>query len=249
MADDRDRIRSRSVQEERVVRPDGHDGNTMADGTTVRESRAYVADGGAVAAPGVNQGIGETAQIVPERHMLDWGSIWGGLLTGIAVFLVLELLAYAIGLLTTTSGGSVSASGAAPWVAGILSLVGFFVAGWVAGASARRRSNGSGLMNGLMVWALGVGLILAFSLLGLGSVFGALGNALGGILASGGTVGGTTTINGRQVAATSQAIALGAFFWLVLTAICAVVGGWLGSVGGSNDRLTMRLPGRLVDHQ
>ena len=54
-------MRSRSVQEERVVRPDGRDGNTMADGTTVRESRAYVADGGAVAAPGVNQGIGETA--------------------------------------------------------------------------------------------------------------------------------------------------------------------------------------------
>ena len=249
MADDRERMRSRSVQEERVVRPDGADGNNnMADGTTIRESRAYVPDGGVVAAPAMNAGIGETAQIVPERRMLSWGAIWGGLLTGIAVFLVLELLAYAIGLLTMDSGGTVSPSGAAPWVTGILGLVGFFVGGWVAGAAARTRSVGSGLMNGLMVWSLGTGLILAFSLLGLGSVFGALGNALGGILASGGTVGGTATINGRQIAATSQLIALGAFVWLVLSAICAVIGGWLGSVGGANDRLMMRLPGRLVEH-
>lgn len=249
MADDR--IRSRNMQQERtVVEPDGHDGVTRPDGTLVREDqRAYIPDGGVVAAPGVNASIGETAEIVPERRMLDWGGVWGGLLTGIAVFLVLELLAYAIGLLTMNNGGSVAPSGAAPWVTGILGLVGFFVGGWVAEAAARRRSVGSGLLNGLMVWSLGTGLILAFSLLGLGSVFGALGNALGGILASGGTVGGTATINGRQIAATSQLIALGAFVWLVLSAICAVIGGWLGSAGGSNDRLTMRLPGRLVEHR
>ena len=239
MADDR--IRSRSVQQERtVVEPDGHDGTTMAEGAPVRDQRAYVPDGGMVAGPALNQGIGETAQIIPERRILSWGAIWGGLLTGLAVFLILEFLLYAIGVMTTTSGGAVTASGAAPWITGILGLVGFFVGGWVAEVSARTRTAGTGLLNGLMVWSLGVGLIVAISLLGLGSVFATLGSASGGLLGSG---------SARQATAMSQAISWGVFVWLILAAICAMIGGWLGSLGGANDRLTMRLPGRLVDHQ
>lgn len=205
---------------------------------------AYVADGGAVAAPGVNTGIGETAQVVPDRHMLSWGAIWGGLLTGLAVFLILEFLLYATGVMTTTNGGTVTASGAAAWITGILSLAGFLVGGYVAGISARTRTSGTGLLNGLMVWSLGVVLIVAFSLFGLGSVFATLGSASGGLLGSGSTLN-----NARQATAMSQAISWGVFVWLILAAICAVIGGWLGSLGGSNDRLMMRLPGRLVEHR
>jgi len=245
MADDR--IRSRSVQQERtVVQPDGHDGNTVADGTVVRDNtNAYIPDGGAVAAPAVNAGIGETAQVIPERRILSWGAIWGGLLTGLAVFLILEFLLYAAGAMTTTSGGTITASGAAPWITGILGLFGFFVGGWVAEISARTRTAGTGVMNGLMVWSLGVGLIVAFSLLGLGSFFTTLGSASGGLLGSGSTVIGSA----RQATAMSQAISWGVFVWLILAAICAIIGGWLGSLGGANDRLTMRLPGRLVEHR
>lgn len=246
MADDR--IRSRDVQQERTVaQPDGHDGNTMADGTVVRDtSNAYVPDDDAVAASAVNAGIGgETAQVVPERHLLHWGAIWGGLLTGLAVFLILEFLLYATGAMTTTSGGTVTASGAAPWITGILGLAGFFVGGWVAEVSARTRSAGSGLLNGLMVWSLGVGLIVAFSLLGLGSFFTTIGSASGGLLAS----SGANITSARQVSAMSQAISWGVFVWLILAAVVALIGGWLGSIGGSSDRLMLRLPGRLVEHR
>lgn len=232
------------------MQPDGVDGSTRADGTVMREdAQAYVADGGVVTSPGVNQGIGETAQIVPDRRLLDWGSIWGGLLTGVAVFLILQFLLYGAGAMTTTSNGSVTASGAAPWITGILALASFLVAGWVAGVAGRRRGVDSGLMNGLMVWSLGVGLIVAFTLFGLGSGIGALGNALGGVLANGNAINGSLTINGRQVVATSQNVAWGAFVFLILSAICAVIGGWLGAMSGANDRLTMRLPGRLVEHR
>ena len=56
-----------------------------------------------------------------------WGPVWAGLLTTLGVFLVLELLAYGIGLLTVTnSDGSVSASGASPWITGVLGLIAFF---------------------------------------------------------------------------------------------------------------------------
>ncbi|HEU4782989.1 MAG TPA: hypothetical protein VFS83_06605 [Ktedonobacterales bacterium] len=210
---------------------DVHDGRTHAD-----EPVEAVQPGG----PGV--GVRDrdpavpVAEVAAPRDSVRWGPVWAGLFTALTVFLVLELLAYGLGLLTTTTSAGVSASDASPWISGVLGLIAFFVGGFVAERSSAARGGGAGLLNGFMVWALGTGLILVLSAAGLGSLFGALGSAIGQIATPG-------NVNPARVSEISQSVALGAFFSLVISAIAAALGGLLGSIGTATGHLT----GRLID--
>ena len=250
MANDRiDRPDPPPATEERVREQRGgyteYDGRQDRDGTTaVHDDARPVAPVSVpdTEAPVIRDEVVPAVAVAPARDAVRWGPVWGGLLSGFAVFLVLELLAYGTGLLTTTdSSGAIAASSASPWITGALSLVAFFVGGYIAERSSAVRGAGAGLINGFMVWALGVGLILAFSILGVGSLFGALGNALGQVLASGGRSTTPGNVNSGLVANVSQNVALGAFIWLVVSAIVSAIGGWLGSIG--------RATGYLRDHR
>ncbi|HEX6543952.1 MAG TPA: hypothetical protein VF040_19520, partial [Ktedonobacterales bacterium] len=182
-------------------------------------------------------------QMLAPKDRVRWGPVWAGLLTALTLFLVLELLAYGLGLLTTTtSTGSVTASDASPWISGILGLIAFFVGGFIAERSSAARGSGAGLLNGFMVWALGTTLILLLSTLGLGALFGALGSAIGQVIASGSQVSlpNSGGVNPNRVSEISQSVALGAFASLVLSAIAAALGGLLGSIGSATGRLTGR---------
>lgn len=93
-----------------------------------------------------------------------------------------------------------------------------------------------GLVNGFLVWALGTVLILLLSTLGLGQVFGALGNVVGqvGVLQSiqqGGV--NAPNVDPSQVASAVRTGALGAFFGLLLSAVAAIIGGLIG--GGPRE--------------
>jgi hypothetical protein len=167
---------------------------------------------------------GPAAVALPEtRDRVRWGPIWAGLITTLPMFLVLELLAYGIGLGSTS--GVVNA-----WVTGILVLVAFLIGGWVTGRSSSVRGSGAGLVNGFLVWALGVVLIFAVTLLGAGQIFGALGTAFGG-----GT--GTGGVTGVNIAHTARTAAWGGFLSLVASALAAMLGSWLGSLGRPFGRL------------
>lgn len=173
-------------------------------------------------------------RMVTPEDRVRWGPVWAGLLTALTIFLLLELLAYGLGLLTTTtSNKTITASGASPWVSGVLGLIAFFLGGYIAERSSAARGGSPGLLNGFMVWALGTTLILVLSVLGLGSLFGALGNVAGQFIAAGGNVpsGSTVNVNANQVAQITQSAALGAFFSLLLSAGAAALGGLLGSPG------------------
>ncbi|HKW20123.1 MAG TPA: TIGR04086 family membrane protein [Ktedonobacterales bacterium] len=213
------------------VRDDAYDGRTLAD-----EPVEAVQPG----RPGVGVRDGDVDPTVPvaavaaPRDSVRWGPVWAGLFTALTVFLVLELLAYGLGLLTTTTSAGVSASDASPWISGVLGLIAFFVGGFVAERSSAARGGGAGLLNGFMVWALGTGLILVLSALGLGSLFGALGSAIGQIATPG-------NVNPARVAEISQSVALGAFFSLVISAIAAALGGLLGSMGTATGEMRGRL--------
>lgn len=187
----------------------------------------------------------QQASVVDADDRIRWGPVWAGLLTTLTSFLLLELLAYGLGLLTTrSSDGSVAASGASPWVTGAIGLIAFFLGGYLAERSAAARGGGAGLLQGFIVWALATSLILTLSILGLGSLFGALGNVAGQFLAAGGNVNtpGNVNVNGNQVAQVTQAAALGAFFSLLLTAIAAALGGMLGSPGRAIGFMRTRHP-------
>ena len=141
---------------------------------------------------------------------IHWGSIWAGVLVAITIFLLLDQLAIGIGLLP------VAGSGAAAVVSAIIGLIAFFIGGYIAGLTAEGyvadftsgagdrssgvRYAGPGLLRGLLVWALGTVLILAISVLVPGLLF---------EVVAGGSV-------------------LGAFLVVLLSALTAVLGGWLG---------------------
>ena len=165
----------------------------------------------------------EGADVVTPRDRLRWGPIWGGLIAAISLFLVLELLMYGFGWLTIDFTGRDATGTGDAWVSTLMALIAFFVGGWVAQATSSVRGADAGALHGFMVWALGVGVILIFSTLGLGLAFGPVGavlNRLSGI-ASGNLRPGA--VEGAVRDATLWSV-----LFLIVAAGAATVGGLLG---------------------
>jgi hypothetical protein len=152
--------------------------------------------------------------------------VWGGLIGTFAVFMLLETLATGLGLVTTTNGGT------SAWATGIVALIAFFVGGWISQVSSVVRGAGAGVLNGLMVWALGSVLVIGLSLFGLSALFGAIGSVVGQFFAAGHTIGNLPAVEPGSVASSASAAGWGAFFTLLLTAIVAAIGGWVGDRTG-----------------
>ena len=163
--------------------------------------------------------------VTVSQGSIHWGSIGAGVPLALTTFLLLELLAIGSGLLT------VAGSGAATAVSPIIGLVAFFIGGYVAGLTSRGagggttgvRYAGSGVLQGLLVWALGAILILAISLLGLGQLFGALGEVVNQL-----THALSPNVGPRLSTEAVGDPALVAFFGLLLSGLTAALGGWLG---------------------
>ncbi|MDQ4000189.1 MAG: permease [Actinomycetota bacterium] len=172
------------------------------------------------------------------RDRIRWGPIWAGLLMALASILLLSVLALAIGAqaveLIGAAGTVATITG---WATAIIGLIAFFVGGWVAGATSAVRGTVAGLLNGLLVWALGIVLILVFSALGVGQLFGALGNLFSQFRALVVITESSPELVG-QVADAIASGAFAAFLSILLPAIAAVLGGWLGAktAPGEGDR-------------
>lgn len=184
-----------------------------------REVRREAVPTGASYVPGA-------AAVSSARNTVQWGPVWGGLIATFAVFMLLETLATGIGLVTTNNGGL------SAWITGIVALIAFFVGGWVAQVTSVVRGPRAGVLNGMMVWALGVVLAIGLSLFGLSALFGAIGNVIGQFFAAGHTIGNVSTPSASAVASGTQAAGWGAFFTLLVTAIVAAIGGWVGDLMG-----------------
>lgn len=161
--------------------------------------------------------------LVNRRDSARWGPIWAGLITALTTFLLLQLLAIGLGLVgigpNETGGG---------WVPAIVGLIAFFTGGSVAGMTSAVRGAATGLLNGFLVWALGTVLILLFSALGFGQIFGALGSVVGqfGLLQQGAL--GNPDLDPAQIAEVVRTGAIGAFFGLAVAALASMLGGFLG---------------------
>lgn len=162
------------------------------------------------------------------RDRVRWGPIWAGLITALATFLLLTVAAVAIGAQAVESGAEGDAAGMAGGIASaIIALLAFFVGGFVAGRTAGVVGRGYGALNGFLVWALGVVLILALAALGLGSLFGASGDLFAQYQQM-----GRPEVEGVDPNAVIEGIrngSLGAFVGMLLPAIAAALGGLLGS--------------------
>ena len=207
------------THEEEVLVSRGSTGGSSATG-----ARRYSGSGGSGEdlAPG-------------RRDSIRWGPIWAGLITALTTFLLLQLLAIGLGLVDIGPGSD----GGGGWVPGLIGLIAFFTGGAVAGMTSAIRGPGSGLLNGFMVWALGTVLILLLSALGLGQLFGALGNVAGqvgpGALGSAAqsAQGAAPNVSPQEAEQALQTGAIGAFFGLLLSALASMLGGLLG--GRSSD--------------
>jgi hypothetical protein len=163
------------------------------------------------------------------RDRIRWGPIWAGLLLALASLLLLSVLALAIGAQTVeVIGAAGTVATVTGWATAIIGLIAFFVGGYVAGATSAVRGTVAGLLNGLLVWALGVVLILVFSAFGVGQVFGALGNLFSQFRALVIIPEGSAQVV-RQVADAIASGAFAAFLSMLLPAIAAALGGWLGA--------------------
>lgn len=166
----------------------------------------------------------EYAQHGPVR----WGPIWTGLFVAVSSFVVIELLLFWIGALAIDWGtGTLHQGVGNAWISSVVAIVTFFIGGWAAGSAKVLRGTGSGLLTGYLVWALSITLILALSAIGLGPIFGSAGYAFNNLVLSGHQLAG-----GPNPPAFVGAIRDGAgwaFLFLVLSAIGACFGGWLGN--------------------
>ncbi len=172
--------------------------------------------------------VWQTMQVVTPRDRIRWGPIWGGLLIALATFLLLSTLALAIGAMVVepTTAEPQEAGMTGGTVSAIIILLSFLVGGWVAARAPAVTGHSNGLLNGFLVWVLGMGLVLLLSVLGLGALFGALGGMLDQIRVAS-VPRPDVNLNPNEVTSAIRNSALGAFLTLLLPALAAAAGGWL----------------------
>ena len=203
---------------------------------------------GAASFPGVTTG----ENVLPVRNRVQWGPVIAGLATAIATMLLLTVLGIAVGasVLDPADSGSEIGTWAAVWGA-ISAIVSFFVGGWMAAKTAAVGGSFAGLVNGFLVGAAGLALILWLTGTGLGNLFGTIGANVGDIINVAQDTAqqeGVTTdeaqTEGQQAVDTAAAAAedldsestfdtvrdsaFGTFLGLLLPLLAAALGGWLG---------------------
>lgn len=189
------------------------------------DERVALRDRPAVAAaPDVEQ---HTEVMIP-RDQVRWGSILAGLVTAFTLFLLLSVLLLAIGVQGIRVGDPNldEAAGAGAIVTAIIALLCFFVGGFVAARSAAAPGRLAGLMNGFLVWGLGLFVVLLLAGLGLGGLLGAAGDLFQQYRAAGSP---EPDANAQDILRGIRGAALPAFLSLLLPAVAAALGGLLGA--------------------
>ncbi|WP_432570078.1 permease [Kineococcus sp. SYSU DK005] len=223
-------------------------GATAAQGehtTTTAADRLSVHHG----APGVGAGVGAgfgagqafdrdiNVNVAAQRgDQVRWGPVWAGVTVALPTFLLGTLVFLALGVLDTdgvsgTTGGIVT---------GLIALGALFLGGLTAAATAMWRGLSTGLLHGILVWALSIVAILALTLLGGGAVLGSAGNiasqlvdpatvsrAVSGADAS--DVPEVSPADQEQAREAGQSAASYAVLGLGLTFIAAAAGGLVGA--------------------
>jgi len=123
--------------------------------------------------------VGENAMTV--RNRVQWGPIIAGLITGIATLMVLSILGLAIGTSAFEPGKSDGLGTAAGIWGAISAIIAFFLGGWVAAKTAAVGGRGSGMINGFLVGATVLALVLYLTTTGLSNLLGTVGNNIGDI--------------------------------------------------------------------
>lgn len=185
-----------------------------------------------------------------------WGPVLAGLFAALSTLIALLVLGLAMVLSSYATGYPPSSftRSAAYWGAGSAAFA-FLVGGWLAARTAATRGRGSGLLHGVMVWAVALPLCSALLLAGgagalwnvtpdeaarraasqrahlsrLAGIDLAAAQAAGGAEAAGGADAPDTAVAVAPAAASPGRVAWNAFAVLALTLVAAGFGGLVGA--------------------
>jgi hypothetical protein len=174
----------------------------------------------------------------PDRlqDRVHWGPIWAGVVVALPVYLVLQLLFFALSILDLGVNGE-GQSTATSIVSAVLALIAFFVGGVMAGSTAASRDSDEGLLHGVLTWAVGIVALLGLALLGAGALLGNLSTVVsqsGGLQQQAGQT--ASQVDPAQALQVAQQGAGWAALALGLTVIAAAAGGMTGQKIGSSKR-------------
>ena len=159
------------------------------------------------------------------RHdRIRWGAVWTGVLTTLSIYIVLQLLFFALGWLDLGINGADGTTRAI--VSGVLALIAFFLGGAAAGASALWHRANDGMVNGVVTWAVTVIALLGIALVGGGALVGSLADTATqfvNLRAAGAGVDVAEATRTAQHTAGATALGLG------LSMLVAAVGGSIGA--------------------
>ena len=181
----------------------------------------------------------EASALLAARDGVRWGPIVAGFVTALTTFLLLSLLAVGIGITAADPASGTTDAQAfgigSAITAAVIGLFAFFLGGLVAGRTSAAVGRPAGALNGFLVWALGVIVILALGALGLSSILGAAGSIIG---QSGMPAVNAPAVDAAAAADTLRNSALGAFISLAIPAIAATLGGIVGIASHVDERTT-----------
>lgn len=165
-----------------------------------------------------------------------WGPVWAGLIVALPTFLLGTLLFLALGVLDgdSTSGTTTGV------VTGLIALGAFFLGGLTAAATTMWRDVRTGLLHGILVWALSIVAILGLTLLGGGALLGSAGNIASQLIDPAAVTSAASQVDGSdvpEVSASDQAAAVDAgqsaasygVLGLGLTFLASAAGGVVGA--------------------
>jgi hypothetical protein len=199
-------------------RPAGERTTVMRDPEVVPPPRTYLPETVAIADP-------------PDSQQLRWGPIWAGLLMALGVFFLLSLAAIAVGLQAAPGAQTQDEAGMlAVIVTSAIALASFFLGGYVSSWSAGLTDAARSALNGFLVWASWLIVVLLLAALGLGSIVGAMGELFGNVNLAAPDVDPQELITMLRDSSWQTLLALG------LTAAAATLGGVLGARDDLRDR-------------
>jgi len=200
-------------------------GSTRAGPRNTGEG-AHAVNGGAHDTTGVGDDVRTRVRDTGGdiRHdRIRWGAVWTGALTALTVYLVLQLLFFALGWLDLGDEGNGTTRAI---VSGVLALVAFFLGGAAAGASALWRRANDGMVNGVVAWAVTVVALLGLALIGGGALLGSLADTATQFVDLRGAGAGVDVAEATRTAQQSAGwTALG----LGLSMVAAALGGSVGA--------------------
>ena len=172
----------------------------------------------------------ETAVVAPvatDEDLLNWGSVWAGVLTAFGVFVLLSLIALAAGLETAPFAEQPeSVNVVASIITGIFLVVAFFAGGFTAVWTAEIGAPERAILHGFLVWAAFLVLLLVLVAAGLGGALGAM----------------TRAFTGEFDAETAADVFENAAWGTVFAMVLAVTASILGALVATRDEVRARWP-------